>query len=242
MTSANPVFLDWITDWADRWNAELAKLCFEPPACWVYNPWNYAREGRQGYFGLLSSQPRVFMMGMNPGPWGMAQNGVPFGEREMVLDWLGLSPRVGTPESEHPQRRVKGMQCERKEVSGSRVWGLMRDRFGTAEQFFTDHVILPYCPLMWLKASGANLPPNVLPVAERRPLEDLCDRYLDACLAWMQPEHLVAIGVYAEEALQRVRPQATITRILHPSPASPAANRDWAGQVTRTMVAAGIWE
>ncbi|MBT5927406.1 MAG: single-stranded DNA-binding protein, partial [Verrucomicrobia bacterium] len=29
--------------------------------------------------------------------------------------------------------------------------------------------------------------------------------------------------------------------ILHPSPASPAANKDWKGKATKKLVEAGVW-
>jgi single-strand selective monofunctional uracil DNA glycosylase len=159
----------------------------------------------------------------------------------MVRDWMGITPRVDRPDPEHPRRPVEGLDCARSEVSGSRFWGLMRDRFGTADRFFAQQAVLPYCPLMWMKDSGANLPPNGLRVAERRPMEEICDRYLDEVLTYFRPRRLVAIGVYAEAAFRRVRPEAEVVRILHPSPASPAANRDWAGLVSAALLDAGIW-
>jgi len=220
----------------------LDALSFSDPVHTVYDPWQYAREGMRAYYARLPSRARVFFLGMNPGPWGMAQTGVPFGEISMVRDWLGMEPEIGKPENEHPKRPVEGMACGRSEVSGTRLWGLMRDRFGTADRFFKDQVILPYCHWMWLKETGANQPPNQIRVAERKPLEAACDRFLAGVLELFAPEHLVAIGQYAESALRRARPEAEIVRILHPSPASPAANRGWAEQVSRTLEEAGIWE
>jgi single-strand selective monofunctional uracil DNA glycosylase len=225
----------------DRWNHELAELEFSAPVHTVVNPWDYAREGRDAYLHLLTDQPRVFFLGMNPGPWGMAQTGIPFGEVGMVRDWMGLTPKVSPPEGEHPKRPVEGMACTRREVSGSRFWGLMRDRFPDVRACLADQVVWAFCPLMWLKESGANLPPNQIRVPERRPLEEICDRALTEVLALFCPRHLVAIGQYAETALQRVRPGQTVTRILHPSPASPAANRDWAGTATAQLEEAEIW-
>jgi len=136
---------------------------------------------------------------------------------------------------------VEGMSCVRKEVSGSRFWGLMRHHFREVDTCLQDQVVWPFCPLMWLKESGANLPPNQIRVAERKPMEEICDRALSDVLDLFQPEHLVAIGLYAEVALKRVRPDREVVRILHPSPASPAANKDWAGTVTQQLKDAGIW-
>lgn len=221
---------------------DLRKLTFSDPVDRIYDPWEYAREGMEAYYGLLPNRARVLFLGMNPGPWGMAQTGVPFGEISMVRDWMGLEPEIGTPENEHPKRPVEGMACARSEVSGTRLWGLMRDRFGEAANFFRDQAVLPYCHWMWLKQSGANLPPNALRVAERKPLETVCDIYLEKWLDRFDPEHPVAVGQYAESALARVCPDRKMVRIPHPSPASPAANRDWAGRTARILEAAGIWD
>jgi single-strand selective monofunctional uracil DNA glycosylase len=225
----------------DRLNDELAELTFRPPVYRVVNPWDYAKPGRDGFLRKLGDSPRTFFLGMNPGPWGMAQTGVPFGEVGMVRDWMGLHPEVSPPENEHPKRPVEGMACSRREVSGRRFWGLMRDHYGSAADCLAEVAVWPFCPLMWLKESGANLPPNQLRVSERRPMEEMCDRSLAGVLDVLQPQHLVAIGQYAEVALARVCPEREVTRILHPSPASPAANQDWAGTVTRQLKDAGVW-
>ena len=237
----NAEFHSALTNRLEDWNRALGRLVFSEPVHTVVNPWEYARAGRDAYLDLLNPSPRLFFLGMNPGPWGMAQTGIPFGEVGRVRDWMGLNPEVGKPEHEHPKRPVEGMACTRKEVSGTRLWGLMQDHYGNPEDCFSDLVIWPFCPLMWLKESGANLPPNVLRAAERKPVERLCDEALADVLERFAPEHLIAIGQYAELALKRTRPDQPVTRILHPSPASPAANRDWAGTVTRQLRDAGIW-
>ena len=76
------------------------------------------------------------LLGMNPGPWGMAQTGVPFGTVSRVRDWLGIEAPVERPANEHPRRPVLGFGTERDEVSGLRVWGWAQARWGTPERFF----------------------------------------------------------------------------------------------------------
>ena len=97
---------------------------------------------------------------MNPGPFGMAQTGIPFGDVTMVRDFLGIDGAVGRPEREHPKRRVEGMACARSEVSGTRLWGWARDEFGTAEHFFGRFFVANYCPLVFMEASARNLDPG----------------------------------------------------------------------------------
>jgi len=221
---------------------EVGKLRFGPPTAYVYNPLAYALEAHETYLKRWGGGPkRVIFLGMNPGPWGMAQVGVPFGEVAMVRDWMGIDCQIHKPNPEHPKRPIEGFACTRSEVSGRRLWGLMKERFSTADQFFQDHFILNYCPLVFMEESGRNRTPDKLPVEEREPLDLACDRFLSRALEELDAEYLVGVGAYAEKCLQRNAPTARILRILHPSPASPAANRDWAGAATRTLEEEGVW-
>jgi single-strand selective monofunctional uracil DNA glycosylase len=180
---------------------------------------------------------------MNPGPWGMAQTGVPFGEVAAVRGWLDLDPDVGRPRREHPRRPVQGLDCARSEVSGRRLWGLFAGRFGTPERFFADHLVLNHCPLVFMEESGRNRTPDRLPAAEREPLLAACDRALTRLVDLYRPAWCVGIGGYAQKRLQAVCPDGVrVGRVLHPSPASPAANRGWAEQAVRQLEAQGIWE
>jgi len=105
---------------------------------------------------------------MNPGPFGMAQIGVPFGEIASARDWLGLEGPVGQPRTVNPKRPVEGFACARSEVSGQRLWGLFRARFGAPEAFFAEHFVANYCPLVFFEG-GRNLTPDKLPMAEHAP-------------------------------------------------------------------------
>ncbi len=175
----------------------------------------------------------------------MAQTGVPFGEIAAAKDWLGIDVPVGKPTPEHPKRPVEGFACTKSEVSGRRLWGLFQTRFETADQFFVDHFVTNYCPLVFMEASARNRTPDKLPAVEREPLREACDSHLQAVLAALQPDHVVGVGAFAEKCLQRVLEtgacDAKLSRILHPSPASPAANKDWAGTATKQLQAAKIW-
>lgn len=216
---------------ADRLARSVSDLRFGPPVTHVYNPLEYAREPHHEYLGRFGAAPKeVLLVGMNPGPWGMAQTGVPFGEVSSVRDWLGIDGRVERPEPEHPKRPVEGFACTRREVSGSRLWGCARERFGSPERFFRRFFVWNYCPLVFLESSGRNLTPDRLPKAERRELLAACDRALAGVADVLEPRLAVGIGRFAERRLREVlagRP-VRIGGILHPSPASPAANRGWA--------------
>jgi len=225
----------------------LRPLRFADPVEYVYQPLDYAWAPHEAYLRRFgSSQKRVVLVGMNPGPFGMTQTGVPFGEIAAVRDWMGINEPVGKPEREHKKRPVVGFDCPNSEVSGRRLWGLFAQRFGKAEAFFKDHFVANYCPLVFIEASGRNHTPDKLPAAETTAMEAACDAHLRAVITALQPEWVIGVGAFAEERANRAKAAMHATfktgRVLHPSPASPAANRDWAGAATQQLVKLGVWE
>ncbi len=235
-----------LISFAERLAENLRPLRFSAPVDRVYHTLDYAWKPHRRYLELYGKgRRRVLFLGMNPGPFGMAQTGVPFGEIPAVRDWMGINEPVGRPENEHPKRPVEGFSCQRSEVSGRRLWGLFAERFGTPRSFFADHFVLNYCPLAWMGATGANLTPDKLPAAEMAPVEDACMAHLAEVVAAMRPEFLIGVGGFAGERLRRAAEitgsKATLGRVLHPSPASPAANRGWAEAATGQLAALGAW-
>lgn len=232
---------------ARRLASAVDALPFAPPVTHVYNPLDYAWEVHRRYLERYGEgHRRVVFVGMNPGPFGMAQIGVPFGEIASARDWLGLEGAVGQPRVVNPKRPVEGFACPRSEISGQRLWGLFRARFGAPEAFFAEHFVANYCPLVFFEG-GRNLTPDKLPMAEQRPLLAACDAHLRTVIAALEPEWVIGIGNWAEkrasEALGGASgvPGLKFGRILHPSPASPAANRGWAEAATAKLVALGVW-
>ena len=219
------------------------KLRFAEPVTHVYNPLRYAWSAHEAYLQRLNPKGvRVLFLGMNPGPWGMAQTGVPFGEVDAARDWIGIDAAVRKPKDEHPKRPIEGFDCKRSEVSGRRLWGLFREKFGTPKKFFAEHFVANYCPLVFMQESGKNHTPDKLPAAEREPLDAACDAHLATLIEATKPEWAVGVGKYAEKCLMRVAPESVeVTTVLHPSPASPAANRGWAEAAERQLVEAGVW-
>lgn len=207
----------------------------------VYNPLRYAWEVHEAYLRRYARGGQgVLFLGMNPGPFGMAQTGVPFGEIAAVRDWLGLTGRIDRPSRMHPRRPVLGWDCRRSEVSGRRLWGLFASRFAGADAFFAGHFVANWCPLAFMAESGANITPDKLPPAERAPLQAACDRHLAGLVAAIGARVVVGIGKVAADAAARAAGVPAVC-IPHPSPANPAANRDWSGAATRALTAAGVW-
>ena len=219
------------------------RLEFGSPVTHVYNPLGYAWESHRRYLERFGGKPgRVVLVGMNPGPWGMAQTGVPFGDVGFVRDWMGIATDVGKPGEEHPKRPIEGFDCSRSEVSGSRLWGWAKDRFGSADEFFDRFFVLNYCPLVFMEESSRNRTPDRLRKEERDPLFEACDHALSRAIAALDPRLVVGIGRFAESRAESVlgdRP-TPVACILHPSPASPAANRDWVGTIEGQLREAGV--
>lgn len=225
---------------------ELRPLCFSDPVTHSYLTLDYAGAGYEAYLAKFgATRKRVLMLGMNPGPYGMAQTGVPFGEVAAVRDWMRLNPKIGKPADEHPKRKILGMTCPKSEVSGRRLWGLFSGKFPNAEDFFKDHLVMNYCPLVWMKDTGANLTPDKIRAAEMAAVDKACQKHLRRVIDVLAPEFLIGVGGYAEgqmiaakEALGIV---AATGKILHPSPASPTANRGWAEVAERQLREMGVW-
>jgi single-strand selective monofunctional uracil DNA glycosylase len=228
---------------AEELREAVRTLVFGPPVDHVYNPLDYAWPAHHAYLQRFGTAPKeVLLVGMNPGPWGMAQTGVPFGEVAAVRDWLGISSPVGRPAREHPARPVTGFACRRSEVSGRRVWGWARARFATPDRFFDRFFIANYCPLLFLESSGRNLTPDRLPAGERRPLEAVCDAALARSAELLAPRLVLGVGSFAARSAARALAGtgARVEQVLHPSPASPAANRGWSGQLERRLDELGV--
>jgi len=195
----------------------------------VYNPLGYAWPAQRLYLQRFGGRKsRVLLLGMNPGPWGMAQTGVPFGDVVMVRDWMGIEAPLKDPLPEqHAKYPIMGFDCHRREGSGSRLWGWARDRFGSAEDFFDRFFVWNYCPLLFIK-DGRNLTPEKLKREEADPLVAACNRALQKLVEVLEPAGIVGVGRYAQRRADEVLDGDMNAGYLpHPSPASPAANRGW---------------
>lgn len=230
-----------------RLGGAVDHLSFAAPVAYVYNPLIYAAGLHEAYlqrFGGLGA--RVLLLGMNPGPFGMAQTGVPFGDVAVVRDWLGLQGTVSAPTRVHPKRPVHGLSCERSEVSGTRLWGWARQRFVTPAAFFARFFVANYCPLVFVEESGRNRTPDKLPKPEQEPLFAVCDQAVREVAAALGSTIVVGVGAFAAQRAERAlaalpaETRPLVTSILHPSPASPLANKGWPEAVESKLRAAGI--
>lgn len=226
----------------------LSPLTFSAPVTHTYNPLEYAWESHLEYLKRFAcSKKRVLFLGMNPGPWGMAQTGVPFGEIPAVRDWMGIDMPVSKPKNEHPKRIIEGFACQRSEVSGRRLWGLFAERYPNADDFFADHFVANFCPLVWMAETGRNITPDKLAKAESAPVDTACRAHLAKLIQLLEPEFLIGVGAFAEKQLKETAklhlPNKTFTigKILHPSPASPLANKGWPEVPIKQLHDLGVW-
>jgi len=221
----------------------LRALEFGPPITHVYNPLEYAGESYRQYHAKYAFTPKeVVFLGMNPGPWGMAQTGIPFGEINAVRDWMKIETPVGGPVDPHPKRPVLGFACTKREVSGKRLWGWAKKTFKTPKRFFSRFFVSNYCPLLFIEESGRNRTPDQIRAAERNPLQEACDHALQKTIEQIKPSYVVGVGKFAEKrariALSNYK--VKIGMITHPSPANPKANRGWERLIVKQLADLGI--
>ncbi len=222
---------------------KIGKLKFSDPVAHVYNPLDYAWGAHADYLQKYGGTPReILLLGMNPGPWGMAQTGVPFGEVRHVRDWLGIEGEIGRPQNETPKKPVSGFACQRSEVSGKRFWGFAQKQFQTPQKFFKRFLVLNYCPLLFLDAGGRNLTPDKIAASERAPLQKICDDALQNFVEFYQPKFAIGVGGFAKACLERIvtNPKISLGTILHPSPANPQANRGWEAIIQKQFQDLGV--
>ena len=230
-------------DIIDTMLQELESLEFSAPVVSVYNPLVYARESYRLYWQRYASSPKeVILLGMNPGPWGMVQTGIPFGDAHLVTHWLKLQAPINLPAKQHPKRPILGFDCPRSEVSGRRLWGWAKDRFQSPDRFFDRFWVANYCPLAFMEESGRNRTPDKLPKFEKVPLFEICDMALRRTIEELKPRHVIGIGGFAAQRAQAALKGMGIAlgRITHPSPANPKANRGWARRIESELEDLGI--
>ncbi|XP_056156370.1 single-strand-selective monofunctional uracil-DNA glycosylase 1 [Lampris incognitus] len=228
-------------------NAHLRRLTFGEPVRYIYNPLEYAWDTHRCYVETYCHGGQsVLFLGMNPGPFGMAQTGVPFGEVSSVRDWLKITGEVSHPAEEHPKRPITGLACSRREVSGARFWGFFRKLCGEPALFFRHCFVHNLCPLIFMSATGKNLTPPDLPAGLREKLLALCDVALCQAVKTLGVSMVIGVGKVAEHRARRALSEANINvrveGIMHPSPRNPQANKGWQEVAEAKLTELGVLE
>ena len=235
-------------------NAAIPKLEKKTIVAHATNPLDYAWPHHEQYLEKWGGMgAHTLLLGMNPGPWGMAQTGVPFGATEVAQSFLQIEPRIlETPANAHPKRPIEGMGLVRQEISGTRLWNLMSQHYGSAESTFSSIVVVNHCPLLLLGETGKNITPNNLPAAVMAPILKACDDHLLEVVEILGITRIIGVGKYAEQRARMALGagkkgngtgndgrEIRIDTCWHPSPASPLANRnegaDWRENVISVL-------
>lgn len=132
---------------------------------YVYNPLEYASDPHSKFIRqYCNSTKKIVFLGINPGPYGMCQTGIPFGEVEASRDWLQVTAQVKKPFKECPNRPIHGFDCTRSEVSGKRFWTLFKNISVSPQIFFKNCMVYNYCPLAFMASNGNNVTPQEIKV------------------------------------------------------------------------------
>ena len=198
----------------------------------VYNPLNYAWKPHKHYlekYGTLGA--KTIIMGMNPGH-GMGNTGIPFGCPEKVKSYLEITDlEVKEPSKIHPKREIKGLQCEKAEISGKRIWSLIEEIHGLPTEAFKHIFVLNHFPLWMFNAAGQNITPDKLKSSSTKEIFDVCNQYLVDILQVLGCKSIIGVGKYAQKMAHLAIVNANLGHVIvdeipHPSPANPLANKD----------------
>ena len=220
------------------------KLVSEGSVDVCYNPLEYAWDAHEAYLKRMgSSSARTVVLGMNPGPHGMGQMGIPFAATSMVRDLLDITGiPVNQPEVADPRRPVIGLEYPRKEVSGIRLWGLLSERYGNAEAIASNVFLVNHCPLMLFTGPRAtNITPDKVAGPTAHALLERCDEHLREVVGVLDAKRVIGVGKFAESRAKAALADYSVEILgcWHPSPASPLANRnggaDWRANVRAVL-------
>ena len=235
---------EYIVDRTFKFAKDCSELCFSFDG-YIYNPLEYAWECHRQFLEKYVQQgAKSIFLGMNPGPFGMMQTGVPFGEINAVKQYLKINGNVEKPKKEHPSRPVEGLDVKRSEISGQRLWGLISNKYPDAD-FADDIAMFNFCPLGFIDKgkTAKNITPDKLVKAERAVLENICMQYIRDVTDCIKPKYLVGVGKYAFEKLSLLNTEGKykVFSIIHPSPGNPLANNGWAEKTRITLMEKGLW-
>ena len=209
-----------------------------------YNPLDYAWDAHVAFLRRMGgSGARTVILGMNPGPHGMGQMGIPFAAPSVVQDLLGITGiPVNQPETPDPRRPVVGLEYPREEVSGTRLWGLLAEHYGDAGAIASSVFLVNHCPLMLFSGPrAANITPDKVGGKSAQALLERCDQHLREVVVALDAQRVIGVGRFAESRARSALTDDAVEVVgcWHPSPASPLANRnagaDWRANVRAVL-------
>ncbi|KAF7991960.1 hypothetical protein HCN44_010761 [Aphidius gifuensis] len=193
----------------------LDKLNYNNPIDYIYCPIIYAKTVHFNYLNkYCRDKKNIMILGMNPGPWGMSQTGVPFGEINIVIDWLKINGHIDKPKRQHEQRQVDGFSCKRSEISGRKFWSLFKKLSNNPDTFFR------HCFLRnFFKPTIIII---IIAGPEQKKLQEFCDQALIEVIKILDVKVIIGVGRFSEQRAKKVVKTAKLsTKVLwmiHPSP------------------------
>ena len=201
-------------------NIELDELKFFPPCFYVYNPLSYCFESFKIYFEYLNTEEEInLFFGINPGPFGMAQTGIPFGDKETVKNYLKIEPKIDIDKipKQHPKKQILGLEVKRVEKSGRIFWGVIKEFYPEKYDFFKSNFVLNFCPLCFLDEQGRNITPKVLRKEDQIALYKILEIFMLKLFKLIKIKKLIAIGDETFSYLNALNTKLKIQTIIHPA-------------------------
>ncbi|MGY8691554.1 MAG: single-stranded DNA-binding protein [Candidatus Poseidoniales archaeon] len=177
------------------------KMILECSVDSIYNPLSYAWNPHKAFIELSGGKgAKTLLLGMNPGPHGMGQMGIPFAATSIVRDLLEIKDlEVYQPKNIHPKRLIGGLNWHKEEISGTRLWNLLSSFYGNKDEIFANVYVLNHCPLMFFNGANAiNITPDKISGSTVKKLIERCDQHLREVIEIMDIEEVVGIGKYSE--------------------------------------------
>ena len=210
----------------------------------IYNPLVYAWQPHLAYLKKAAKgKAKTLLLGMNPGPHGMGQMGIPFAATAMVREVLEIHDLpVEQPRNLHPKRPVSGLDWPKEEVSGTRLWSLLSEHYGSGEKILSKVFLVNHCPLMLFSGERAtNITPDKISGSTNRLLLERCDEHLREIVDILGITTVIGVGKFAEKRAIKAlsNTDVEVKTCWHPSPASPLANKnggaDWRDNVRSVL-------
>ena len=91
------------------------------------------------------------------------------------------------------------LDFERQEISGTRLWGLLRDIWKTPEEIHKNVFLVNHCPLLLLGETGKNITPDKISGSALKKLLKACDEHLREVVIELGIRRVIGVGKYAEK-------------------------------------------
>lgn len=228
----------------EKANSELHLLYKDIPY-FIYNPLEYCLDPFIQYLEKGGEKRDIVFLGMNPGPFGMMQNGIPFGASNFVNNYLNIEKDFDKQkiEKEHPKYKIIGKNIERQEISGTKLWGLIQSFYPDSNTFLENQIVLNYLQLAILdKEKGKNITPDKLNKDVRTKIENICDNQLREILDILESKVLIGVGKYSYDSLLRVKKNEKVIKINHPSPLNARYFKTWTEDTKKLLIDENIWK